>query len=73
MKLQLAKILLGRYNILLLDEPSNFLDLPATEALEQMMKSYEGTIIFISHDARLVENVADQVYAVENKQIVRIR
>ncbi|WP_342551357.1 Msr family ABC-F type ribosomal protection protein [Paenibacillus sp. FSL R7-0652] len=73
MKLQLAKILLGRYNILLLDEPSNFLDMPATEALEQMMKSYVGTIIFISHDARLVENVADQVYAVENKQIVRIR
>ncbi|MGF6354119.1 macrolide transport system ATP-binding/permease protein [Paenibacillus sp. 4624] len=73
MKLQLAKVLLGRYNILLMDEPSNFLDLPAMEALEHLMKSYAGTIVFISHDTRLVENVADQVYTIENKQIVRIR
>ncbi|MDP9697483.1 macrolide transport system ATP-binding/permease protein [Paenibacillus intestini] len=73
MKLQLAKLLLGRYNVLLMDEPSNFLDLPAMEALEHLMKSYAGTIIFISHDARLVENVSDQVYAIEKKQIVRIR
>ncbi|WP_458305987.1 ATP-binding cassette domain-containing protein, partial [Clostridium perfringens] len=58
MKLQLAKMLLGRYNILLMDEPSNFLDLPAVEALEQLMKNYAGTIIFISHDIRLIENVA---------------
>lgn len=71
MKLQLAKMLLGRYNILLMDEPGNFLDLPAVEALEHLMKSYAGTIIFISHDARLVDNVADQVYAIEEKQIIR--
>lgn len=73
MKLQLAKVLLGRYNILLMDEPSNFLDIPAMEALEHLMKSYAGTIVFISHDTRLVENVADEVYAIEHKQIVRIR
>ncbi|REE81221.1 macrolide transport system ATP-binding/permease protein [Paenibacillus taihuensis] len=41
-KLQLAKLLLGRYNIFLMDEPSNFLDLMALEALEAMMKSYTG-------------------------------
>lgn len=35
-KLQLTKLLLGKYNILLIDEPSNFLDLPAVEALENM-------------------------------------
>lgn len=70
-KLQLAKMLLGRYNILLMDEPSNFLDLPAVEALENMMKNYAGTIIFISHDVRLLENVADMVYEIENKAIIR--
>ncbi|MBT2289169.1 Msr family ABC-F type ribosomal protection protein [Paenibacillus albidus] len=70
-KLQLAKILLGRYNILLMDEPSNFLDLPALEALENLMKSYTGTIIFISHDVRLLENVADTVYQIEDKKIIR--
>ncbi len=70
-KLQLAKMLLGQYNILLMDEPSNFLDLASVEALEHLMRSYAGTIIFISHDARLVDNVADQVYTIEDKQIVR--
>lgn len=71
MKLQLAKMLLGRYNILLMDEPSNFLDLPAVEALEQLMMHYAGTIIFISHDVRLIENVADTVYVIEDKKIIQ--
>ncbi|RRJ65738.1 Msr family ABC-F type ribosomal protection protein [Paenibacillus oralis] len=69
-KLQLAKMLLGRYNILLMDEPSNYLDLPAVEALEQLMKSYAGTIIFISHDVHLLENVADMVYQIEDKKMI---
>lgn len=72
-KLQLAKLLLGRYNILLMDEPSNFLDIPALEALETMMKNYLGTIVFISHDARLIEGVADQVYEVNNDRLVRLK
>ncbi|MGZ9584841.1 Msr family ABC-F type ribosomal protection protein [Paenibacillus marinisediminis] len=70
-KLQLAKMLLGRYNILLMDEPSNFLDLAAVEALENLMRSYAGTIVFISHDARLLENVAELVYHIEDKKIVQ--
>ncbi|MBB6635042.1 ribosomal protection-like ABC-F family protein [Cohnella thailandensis] len=69
-KLQLAKMLLGRYNILLMDEPSNFLDLPAVEALEKLMKDYAGTIIFVTHDARLLENVADRIYRIENGKII---
>jgi len=72
-KLQLAKLLLGRYNILLMDEPSNFLDLPAVEALETMMRNYVGTIVFISHDVRLLEGVADQVYEVKDGQLVRLK
>ncbi|BAE81869.1 hypothetical protein [Desulfitobacterium hafniense] len=60
-------MLLGRYNILLMDEPSNFLDLPGIEALEVLMKSYAGTILFISHDQRLLENVADRIYAISVK------
>lgn len=71
-KLQLAKLLLGRYNILLMDEPSNFLDIPAMEALETMMRKYAGTIVFISHDARLIEGVADQVYEVKDGRLVRL-
>ncbi|TCL63717.1 macrolide transport system ATP-binding/permease protein [Hydrogenispora ethanolica] len=69
-KLLLAKLLLGRHNILLMDEPSNFLDLPSVEALETLMKNYAGTIFFIAHDKRLVENVADRVYEIREGKIV---
>jgi len=72
-KLQLARMLLGRYNVLLMDEPSSFLDLPAVEALETMMQQYTGTIVFITHDARLIDNVADQVYALQDGRLVRKR
>jgi len=72
-KLQLARLLLGRYNILLMDEPSNFLDIPALEALEVMMQKYLGTIVFISHDVRLLEGVADQVYELKDGRLVRLK
>lgn len=68
-KLQLSKMLLGRFNILLMDEPSNFLDIQSLEALEMLMKEYAGTIVFISHDKRLLDNVADIVYEIKDKQI----
>lgn len=68
-KLSLAKMLMGRYNILLMDEPSNFLDLPSLEALEKLMKGYAGTIIFITHDKQLLDNVADVVYEIKDKEL----
>ncbi|WP_442786248.1 ATP-binding cassette domain-containing protein [Isachenkonia alkalipeptolytica] len=72
-KLMLLKVLLGKYNILLLDEPSNYLDLPGLEALESLIKGFQGTLIFISHDRRLVENVADVIYEIKNKKNIRIK
>lgn len=72
-KLLLAKMLLGRYNILLMDEPGNFLDLPGLEALEALMKGYAGTIVFITHDKRLLDNVADVVYEIKDRRLNRIR
>jgi macrolide transport system ATP-binding/permease protein len=68
-KLLLAKMLMGRYNILLMDEPSNFLDIPSLEALEILMKEYAGTIVFITHDKRLLDNVADVIYEISDKKI----
>jgi len=65
-------MLLGRYNILLLDEPSNYLDIGSLEALEGMMKAYAGTIIFVTHDKRLVENVADLTYEFANGKITEM-
>lgn len=72
-KLLLAKILMGRYNILLMDEPSNFLDLPSLMALEVLMKEYAGTIVFITHDKWLLDNVADVIYEINDKKLNKIR
>lgn len=72
-KLLLARMLMGRYNILLMDEPSNFLDLPSLEALEMLIKGYAGTIVFITHDKRLLDNVADVIYEIKDKKLNLVR
>jgi ATPase subunit of ABC transporter with duplicated ATPase domains len=45
-------------NLLVLDEPTNHLDLPAIEQLEQALTSFPGTLLLVSHDRRLLDNVA---------------
>ena len=44
-------------NLLVLDEPTNHLDLPAIEQLEQALESYEGTLLLVTHDRRMLETV----------------
>ncbi len=44
-------------NCLVLDEPTNHLDLPAIEQLEQALESYDGTLMVVSHDRRLLETI----------------
>lgn len=52
-----------------MDEPSNYLDLLSLEALEKLMKGYAGTILFITHDKQLIDNVADVVYEVKDRRL----
>lgn len=68
-RLQLCQLFLGEYNILLLDEPTNFLDIYAIEALERFITAYKGTIIFVSHDRRFIDCVADCIYFIEDQQL----
>ncbi|MGG0717288.1 Msr family ABC-F type ribosomal protection protein [Robertmurraya massiliosenegalensis] len=72
-RLILCQLFLGKYNILILDEPTNFLDVFCIEALERFMKGYEGTILLVSHDRTFVERVADYEYRIENQKIVLVR
>ncbi len=60
-RLSLAKIVLLQANTLILDEPSNHLDIPSREALEQALLSYPGTILMVSHDRYLVNKVAERM------------
>ncbi|RYB90529.1 ABC-F family ATP-binding cassette domain-containing protein [Nocardioides oleivorans] len=60
-------------NLLVLDEPTNHLDLPAIEQLEQALETYDGTLLLVSHDRRLLANVAlDQRWEVDGGR-VRVR
>ena len=69
MKIAFVKILLGEYDLLLLDEPTNHLDISTIEWLEEYLKSYKGTILFISHDRYFLETLADKVLDLENHKI----
>ena len=64
-------LLQGRgVNLLVLDEPTNHLDLPAIEQLEQALASYDGALLLVSHDRRLLDNVSlDQIWRVENGRV----
>ncbi|WP_405099607.1 Msr family ABC-F type ribosomal protection protein [Oceanobacillus sp. FSL H7-0719] len=69
-RLVLCQLFLGRYNILILDEPTNFLDVFCIEALERFLKEYEGTVIFVSHDRTFVDRAADCIYVIKNQKLV---
>jgi ATP-binding cassette, subfamily F, member 3 len=68
-RLILAKLLINPPNCLLLDEPTTHLDVDAVEALVRALKSYEGTIVFISHDIYFVSSVANNVFEVKDGRI----
>lgn len=68
-KVALAKVFLSDINTLLLDEPTNFLDIAAASALESLLKEYEGTVIFVSHDRRIIENIATRILAIRQNKL----
>ncbi len=68
-KLGLAALETANANLLVLDEPTNHLDLPARESLEEALRAYDGTLLFVSHDRRFIESLATKVYAIEDGQL----
>lgn len=60
-RLALCKIFQTRPNVLIFDEPTNHMDIIGKETLENMLKQYSGTVLFVSHDRYFVKNVADKV------------
>jgi ATP-binding cassette subfamily F protein 3 len=65
-RLALARLIVTEPNVIVLDEPTTHLDIPSREALEDVLMSYEGTIIFVSHDRRFIALLAEQLWLLEN-------
>ena len=65
-RLALARLLITEPNMLILDEPTTHLDIPSREALEAALQTYAGTLIFVSHDRRLISRLATQLWIVED-------
>ncbi len=66
----LACLVASNPNVLVLDEPTNHLDLPAREALESALGSFEGTVIFVSHDRYFVERLATRIWVLDAGTLV---
>ena len=67
-RLALCKILKRRPNFLILDEPTNHMDIVGKETLENMLKEYQGTVIVVSHDRYFVNKVADRLLVFEKNE-----
>ena len=70
-RLQLMRLLMGEPNVLLLDEPTNDLDIDTLTALEDLLDSWPGTLVVVSHDRYFVERVTDNVYALTGDGAIR--
>ena len=69
-RLSLAKLALYEANFLLLDEPTNHLDLPTQEVLQEALQTYTGTVLLVTHDRYLVEQLATQIWVVDNGRLI---
>lgn len=69
-RLELCKIFKKQANLLLLDEPTNHMDIVGKESLENILKEYKGSLIFVSHDRYFVNKIADSILAFEPEGVV---
>ena len=65
MRAELSRVLASKPDLLLLDEPSNYLDLPAVEWLQKFLKAYDGTLMLISHDRYLLRTLTNIIVEVD--------
>jgi ATP-binding cassette subfamily F protein 3 len=68
-RVALAKLTLSEPNFLVLDEPTNQLDIASQEIMEQVLRDFIGTILFVSHDRYLIDALATQIWVIEGEQL----
>ena len=70
-RLLLARLMLAGANVLVLDEPTNDLDLPTLEVLEEQLRNFSGSLIVVTHDRWFLDRVVEEIYAFEGAGTVR--
>ena len=69
-RMMYGKLMLGRHNVLLMDEPTNHMDMESIESLNIALEKYAGTLIFVSHDREFVSSLASRILEVKDGQII---
>jgi ATPase subunit of ABC transporter with duplicated ATPase domains len=69
-RMMYGKLMLGRHNVLMLDEPTNHMDMESIESLNIALEKYAGTLIFVSHDREFVSSLATRVLEVKENEVV---
>ncbi|SKC77464.1 ribosomal protection-like ABC-F family protein [Maledivibacter halophilus] len=64
-----AKLILSGANLLILDEPTNYMDIISKEKIEEALEDFQGSIIFVSHDRYFIKKIANRIIEIENKKI----
>lgn len=72
-KVKLAKILTSNYNFLVFDEPTNYLDIRAIEALEDLLSGYDRPLLFVTHDVHFINKIADNLLIIKDKKLISFK
>lgn len=70
-RLKIFSLIQNSYNFLILDEPTNHIDIDTREILEEALKDFQGTILFVSHDRYFVNKIATGILEIKDKNIIR--
>lgn len=69
LRVELSKLILKECNLLILDEPTNFLDIETKEIIEDALREYEGAVLLISHDRYFIKGIAEEIWQLENRKL----
>jgi len=72
-RINLVRLMVRKYNVLLFDEPTNNLDIELIRSLEKALQEYNGTIVFISHDRYFIDKIAKKIISIENGKITVLK